>query len=71
MRTLVIRQLGVSIDRLLLKTRFVKDLGIDSMDDVELVILTEEPFSIAIADEDAAQIVTVGHLVQCVKDRTG
>ena len=71
MRTLVIRQLGVSIDRLLFETRFVKDLEIDLMDDVELVILTEEPFSIAIADEDAAQIVTVGHLVQCVKDRTG
>ena len=56
---------------LLPTSRFVMDLGIVSLDDVELVIATEEAFSIAIPDEDAVQIITVGDLVQYVKDRTG
>ena len=69
--SLVSQQLGVPIDRLMPETRFVEDLGVDSGDDVELVIGTEEEFSIAISDEDAVQIITVGQLVQCVKDRAG
>jgi len=51
--------------------RFLDDLGFVSMESVEIVIAIEEEFSIEIADEDAEAIVTVGHLVQYVKDRIG
>ena len=51
-------------------TRFVADLGIDSLADVELVIATEEAFSIAIPDEDATQLITVGDLVRYVTEAT-
>ncbi|MGC4016284.1 MAG: acyl carrier protein [Luteolibacter sp.] len=49
--------------------RFVQNLGADSLDIVEIVMVTEEAFGIEIKDEDAVRIVTVGQLVEYVEAR--
>lgn len=46
---------------------FVKNLGADSLDVVELVIALEENFDIEISDEEAEKIVTVGDAVKYIK----
>jgi acyl carrier protein len=51
-------------------SRFVKDLGLDSLDIVELVMETEEKFDITIADADAEKLQTVGELVDYIKRRS-
>ena len=44
-------------------TNLVDDLGADSLDVVELIMELEDEFGVAISDEDAAQLYTVGRIV--------
>ena len=44
-------------------TNLIDDLGADSLDVVELIMSLEDECGIAISDEDAAQLYTVGRIV--------
>lgn len=67
-QSLVAEQLNVGIEQVSLEAEFVKDLGADSLDVVELVMALEEKFEIEIPDEQAEKIVTVGDVVTFVKN---
>ena len=45
-------------------TNIVDDLGADSLDVVELIMSLEDSFGITISDEDAAELSTVGRIVE-------
>ncbi|TNY18254.1 acyl carrier protein-like protein [Rhodotorula diobovata] len=45
---------------------FTNDLGLDSLDAVEVVMAIEEEFAIEIPDEDADRITTVGEAVDYI-----
>ena len=45
------------------ETNIVDDLGADSLDVVELIMSLEDSFGITINDDDAAQLSTVGAIV--------
>ena len=49
-------------------SRFVDDLGADSLDIVELIMALEEEFDIEIPDSDAEKVVTVGDVVDYIKE---
>jgi acyl carrier protein len=53
------------------KTSFVDDLGADSLAIVELVLAMEEAFTIAIPDDEAENLRTVGDAVNYVMDNAG
>ena len=44
------------------------DLGLDSLDTVELVMFLEECFSVEIRDEQAGEIVAVGDAITIIKE---
>lgn len=46
----------------------IDDLGADSLDIVELIMALEEEFDIEIPDADAEKVVTVGDVVEYIKD---
>ena len=46
------------------ETNLIDDLGADSLDVVELIMSLEDEFGIAISDEDAAELYTVGRIVE-------
>ncbi|MEO6684906.1 MAG: acyl carrier protein [Dyadobacter sp.] len=48
---------------------FMKDLGFDSLDTVDLMMQLEQEFNIAIPDDDYAKIVTVKSLVDYLEER--
>lgn len=48
------------------KTRLEEDLGMDSLDHVELVMFIEEEFEIEIDDEKADSIKTVADIIKLV-----
>tara|TARA_B100000035_G_scaffold314863_1_gene332723 strand:+ start:3810 stop:4049 length:240 start_codon:yes stop_codon:yes gene_type:complete len=50
------------------ETNLKKDLGADSIDTVEIVFEVEEFYKIAIPDEYAESIHTIGDAVKCVED---
>ena len=52
------------------ETKFIDDLGADSLDLIELVMAVEDEFGIEIPDEAAAKVRTVGDLV-ALMDRLG
>ena len=58
-KNIIIEQLGVSADEVVPEASFVDDLGVDSLDLVELVMVLEEEFGKEIPDEDAEKIQTV------------
>lgn len=58
-KKIVIEQLGVNEDQVTLEASFVDDLGADSLDTVELVMLLEEEFDTEIPDDEAEKINTV------------
>lgn len=61
-------RLSVTRDRLKPETRFVDDLGADSLDTVELVMELEEEFELTIPEEDAERIQTVGEAVKYIEE---
>ncbi|WP_369602403.1 acyl carrier protein [Hahella sp. SMD15-11] len=58
-KKIVCEQLGVKESEVQASSRFVEDLGADSLDTVELVMALEEEFEIEIPDEEAEKIATV------------
>ena len=61
-------QLGVAEGNITMKASFIDDLGADSLDIVELIMALEEEFDIEIPDSDAEKVVTVGDVVEYIKD---
>jgi acyl carrier protein len=64
---IVASQLGVSKEQITRETSFIKDLGADSLDTVELVMELEEEFEINIPDDAAEKIQTVGQAVEFIE----
>jgi acyl carrier protein len=58
-KDIIVEQLGVKEEEVVPEASFVDDLGADSLDLVELVMLLEEEFGQEIPDEDAEKIQTV------------
>jgi acyl carrier protein len=61
--------LGVSPDEIVPSASFIDDLGADSLDIVELVMLIEKEFDIEIPDEAAEGITTVGDAVTYIQEK--
>ncbi|MBS9778850.1 MAG: acyl carrier protein [Campylobacteraceae bacterium] len=67
-KEVVIEQLNVDPAEVKEDSKFVEDLGADSLDIVELVMALEEKFDIEIPDSDAEKIVTVGDALKYIED---
>jgi len=64
-KALVVKELDVTEDEVTLKTSFT-DLGADSLDVVELVMLLEEEFSMTISDDEAEKLTTMEKTVDYI-----
>lgn len=67
-KEVVVEQLSVNKDEVKEESRFVEDLGADSLDVVELVMALEEKFDIEIPDEDAEKIATVKDAINFIEN---
>ncbi len=67
-KKIIVNQLGVADTAVTLEASFIDDLGADSLDIVELVMALEEEFDMEIPDEDAEKVVTVGDVVDYIKE---
>ena len=56
---IIAEQLGIDEKEIRLDSKFIDDLGADSLDIVELVMAMEEEFQMEIPDEEAENIRTV------------
>ncbi len=67
-KEIIVEQLGVTENSVNEEASFIDDLGADSLDIVELIMALEEEFDIEIPDEDAEKVVTVGDVVDYIKE---
>ena len=69
-KNIIVDQLGVSADEVLPSASFVDDLGADSLDLVELIMVFEEEFGQEIPDEDAETIQTVQDAIDYISKQS-
>jgi acyl carrier protein len=62
-------ELEVGADQIADQTRFREDLDADSLDLYELVMELEDTYGIAVSEEEATRILTVGDAVDFVVAR--
>ena len=66
-KKIVCEQLGVKEEEVTTESSFVNDLGVDSLDTVELVMALEEEFETEIPDEEAEKITTVQQAIAYIE----
>ena len=65
---IIVDKLGVEESEVTNEASFTNDLGADSLDTVELIMEFEKEFNIAIPDDQAENIQTVGDAVTYIND---
>ena len=68
-KELIAAQLSISEDKITAESRLVEDLGADSLDTVEMLMTLEDEFGIAIPDEEAMRLKTVGSIVELIDSK--
>ena len=66
-KAIIIDKLGVEESEITNEANFTNDLGADSLDTVELIMEFEKEFNIAIPDDQAEKIGTVGHAIAYIE----
>ncbi len=66
-RAIIVDKLGVNEAEVTYNTNFVKDLGTDSLDAVELIMQFEKEFNIDIPDDQAETLITVGDVIHYIQ----
>ncbi len=64
---LIANQLNKSVDELTEDKEFVKDLGADSLDIVEMFMSLEDEYNITVSDEEAVKIKTIGDVIKLIE----
>ena len=71
MTDLLVEELGLDREKITLEAKFEEDLEVDSLGVVELLMALEDTFGVAIPDEEAEAIGTVGQAVDVVMEKLG
>jgi acyl carrier protein len=66
--SIIVDKLGVEESEVTNEASFTNDLGADSLDTVELIMEFEKEFNIAIPDDQAENIQTVGDAVSYIEE---
>ncbi|MEJ5369831.1 MAG: acyl carrier protein [Bryobacteraceae bacterium] len=70
-KQLIVEHLGVEESAVEDNATITEDLGADSLDTVELIMVLEEAFDIDIPDSDAEKIKTVKDVIDYIEARKG
>ncbi|MFN8349097.1 MAG: acyl carrier protein [Spirosomataceae bacterium] len=64
----ILEEFGVERRAVTENVHFVKDLGFDSLDTVDLMMKLEQEFGLRIPDEDYHKLTTMGKLVKYLEE---
>ena len=71
LREIMAARLGLQPEQLVPEARLVEDLGLDSLDAVELAISVERKFDIEVPEDELTKLKTVADMLALVESRTG
>jgi len=66
-KKIIVEVLGVDEEKITPDSRFVEDLGAESVQSLELVAAFEDEFDIEMEEDAALQVKTVGKAVEFIK----
>ena len=69
-KEIIVEQLSVNAEEVVPEASFVDDLGADSLDLVELIMVMEEKFGQEIPDDDAAKLQSVQDAIDYIKEHS-
>ena len=69
MKEIIAEQLSVEAEGITMETSFKEDLGADSLDLFELVMALEDEYSVEIPAEDLQNLLTVGEVMNYLKEK--
>ena len=64
----LVEERNINEDDITMESTLVDDLGINSIDQAELVLFCEEKFNITVDDEEANNFVTLGDIVRYLEN---
>ncbi len=67
-KAIIVDKLGVEESEVTPDASFTNDLGADSLDTVELIMEFEKEFNVAIPDDQAESISTVGEAIKYIDE---
>lgn len=70
LKEILVDVLGIKIEDVKAESKFVDDLGADSLDLVELIMSFEDKFGIEISDEEAEKIISVKDALDYINSHT-
>ena len=68
LKSAIVKVLKIDISELDLETRFVEDLGADSLDMYQIAMNLEETFDVSFSEADLKQVVTVNDAYELLKN---
>jgi len=69
-KAIIVDKLGVDESEVTPEASFTNDLGADSLDTVELIMEFEKEFDMAIPDDQAEKISTVGDAIKYIEEKS-
>ncbi|MBQ2809422.1 MAG: acyl carrier protein [Clostridia bacterium] len=64
LKTILVNELSLNPDEITMSAELVKDLGINSLELADLVLLCEDEFGIEFDEDDIHKFITVGDVVE-------
>ena len=69
-KKLLAEQLNINVESITLESNVIDDLGADSLDVVEMLMVLEDEFNITVTDEESLKLKTVGDIVKLIDSKT-
>lgn len=69
-KNLLVEELRIEEEKITPEAALANDLGINSLELADLILLCEEKFDISIDDEDLHKFVTVGDVVAYLEEKS-
>lgn len=66
-KAILAEQLDIDAEDITMETELVNDLGVDSIDAVELLMSIDAEFGVEIPDEEIENIKTIGKLIEYIE----
>lgn len=70
-KALLVEEMSIDESEITENSEFVKDLGFNSLEIADLVVMCEEKYEVDIDEERAHTIITVGDFVDYLSELTG
>lgn len=68
LKAIAVNDIGIDADKVKPESDIIKELGLDSLDIVDMLMKVEETFGVTIDDSDVVEMKTVADVVRFIED---